>query len=231
MRRSLVALAALALAPVLTGGAGAIDVPIPGSLGLTRAGPGVLVKLVSRRGRNEPPFPVPQAGSADDPRVVGGSFLRCTCAGGLGAACVPTPGPWTPIPLAASGWRAIGSSGAGWRYRGAGTPDDPCRLVVVRPRLIRAVCKGPSAIDPLFQQPVVHAVADELRIGGIRYCAQWLFSFRRNDFVTWKDRRQAAPDGCPSLEATPTPSPTPTPTPPYGSPSGAFLAPAAQLLE
>ena len=234
MRRSLIALVASTLALSLASGAGATDVPIPGGLGLTRTDPvtgaGNLVKLVARRGRKEAPFPVPPPGGPDDPRAVGGSFLRCTCTGGLGSACVPTPGLWTPIPLAPSGWRPIGSSGAGWRYRGAGTAADPCRLVVVRSRLVRAICRGPSAVDPLFEQPVVHAVADELRIGSFRYCAQWLFSFRRNDFITWKDRRQAAPDGCPSLEATPSPSPTPTPTPPYGSPSAAFLAPQARLV-
>lgn len=213
-------------------GAGALDVPIPGSLGLTRrdvtTGDGKLVKLSSRKEADEGSFPLPAAGGPDDPRAAGGTFLRAQCSGGIGAGCV-VEGAWAPVSLAAAGWRALGDppGSKGYRYRGA--PGEPCRLVLLKERAIRVVCKGPDAVDPLFSQPVAVLVTDDLRVGGLRFCTQWLTSYRRNVPFLWRDEDQAAPPACPSFGGTPTP--TPTPTPPYGSASRAFTRRSSTLLE
>jgi hypothetical protein len=229
--RPVAALLATVLAVLLATPVPAVEVPIPGGLGLVRrdvaSAQGGLVKLSSRRSRDEAPFPLPAAGGPDDPRSVGGTFLRSQCSGGTGASCLATPGSWTPILLPAAGWKALGSppGSKGYRYRGNGA--DPCRLALVKPRSIRVTCKGAAAVDPLFVQPVPVLVADDLILGATRYCTQWLTSYSRNNSVLWRDEDQSAPPDCPN----PTGTPTPTPTPVYGSAARAFLAAPAVLLE
>jgi hypothetical protein len=47
-----------------------------------------------------------------------------------------------PLPVQGSprGWKALGTRG--YRYRGAGSGDDPCTTVLIRKRLVKAVCRG-----------------------------------------------------------------------------------------
>ena len=47
--------------------------------------------------------------------------------------------------LPASGWKALGTPALGYRYTGTGSPADPCRVVLVKERVVRAV----SGLEPL----------------------------------------------------------------------------------
>src|SRR4026209_257869 len=50
--------------------------------------------------------------------------------------------PWPP----GAGWRRLPADPSrplrGYRYNGAGTPTDPCRVVLVRETVVKATCKG-----------------------------------------------------------------------------------------
>src|SRR4051812_46920602 len=49
----------------------------------------------------------------------------------------------SPLP-AGTGWKRLGNPAAakGYKYTGAGTPSDPCRVVVVKASVIKGVCRG-----------------------------------------------------------------------------------------
>ena len=73
---------------------------------------------------------------------------------------------------AGPGWTALGNppGSRGFRYKGAGTLADPCTLVLVKPHVARATCKGPAiGLNP----PVFGDVTVVLTIGmsSKRYCA------------------------------------------------------------
>ena len=46
--------------------------------------------------------------------------------------------------LPAAGWKGLGNpaGGKGYKYKGAGSPTDPCKVVVVKGAVVKAVCKG-----------------------------------------------------------------------------------------
>jgi hypothetical protein len=103
-------------------------------------------------------------GPESDP-TVGGAVLRVLDLGLDGAGD-------DAYVLPAAGWTRRGPSDAprSYRYHGAGTPDDPCRSVVVKPRAVKAVCKGAAVrLAPPFagEVAVILSMAGE----GTRYCA------------------------------------------------------------
>src|SRR5262249_23274739 len=58
-----------------------------------------------------------------------------------------------PPQAAPLGWRGLGSpaGASGWKYKGTGTAGDPCKTVLVKTRIVKAVCKGPDiTLDPPF---------------------------------------------------------------------------------
>ena len=226
--------ASVALAAPLS--ALAADIPVPAKVHLVKqdknAGfAGKLAKIV-----NKPVAPAtfPLPGSA--PTSVGGT-LRFFQIG--------VPGVWDNINLPAGQWIPLGPGGSkGYKYRGTGSPTDPCRVVLVKEKVIKAVCKGAGSTDSPspYAIPVAsagNAAAWELVIGSDRYCASAESfmaggSVKKNDGSKglYKAIKANAPGACPNATppATPTPPP-PTPTPPYGSASKAFLDRSAGLLE
>jgi CDP-diacylglycerol--glycerol-3-phosphate 3-phosphatidyltransferase len=103
--------------------------------------------------------------------------------------------------LPAAGWKAKGRPGEprGFRYRGAGTDTDPCTLVTIGKRRLRAICKG-VAIDQHL--PAAGELAVQLHLGGAeksekRYCASFGGRTARND-VTGFRRRNAPAVACDS---------------------------------
>lgn len=49
------------------------------------------------------------------------------------------------------GWRGLGSpaGASGYKYKGTGTPEDPCKVVLVKTRIVKAVCRGAGiTLDP-----------------------------------------------------------------------------------
>jgi hypothetical protein len=106
---------------------------------------------------------------AADPTAVGGRLRFFEPLAPVGSPDVDLP---------AAGWKGLGNppGSKGWRYKGAGSGSDPCKIVLVKEKVIKAVCKGPEAFASPFPYilPVSSddAAAWELVIGGDRYCAQ-----------------------------------------------------------
>jgi hypothetical protein len=111
----------------------AADELIPGKIVLVKTGK--LAKFVSK----PPPgqtFNLPTG--PDDPTVSGGS-LRIFDIG--------TPGAGDALfVLGAGGWSGLGNppGSKGFKYKGAGAAGDPCKLVLIKEKVIKAVCKGTS---------------------------------------------------------------------------------------
>ncbi len=98
---------------------------------------------------------------------------------------------------AASGWQGLGApAGAkGYRHRGAGTSNDPCRVILVRRTGIKAVCTGPSVT---LAPPFAGDVGIVLTLGtSDRYCARFGGDDVRNDATQTKRKSAPAPGSCP----------------------------------
>jgi hypothetical protein len=215
----------------------AVDIPVPAKVHLIKqdggGGPAKLAKIVNKPLPKGSVFALPSSA----PTSVGGTlkFFK-----------VGTPGVWDDIALPSGQWFGIGnpSGSKGFKYRGTGSPTDPCKVIIVKPKVIKAVCKGPGAFDSPspYSLPVGPlGAAWELVIGGDKYCAESSTAtgatVKKDDGAKglYKAIKANAPAVCPIAVgpvATPTPTPPPpTPTPPYGSASKAFLSPAQGLLE
>lgn len=161
--------------------------------------PAKLAKLVAKD-----TFVLPSG--PDAPTVAGGTvqFLD-TVFGGAGSVTFNLP---------ASGWQALGNPPGtrGFKYKGAGTPADPCKRVLIKPTVIKAVCKGSAvALTP----PFAGDAGIVLQVGAtpIRYCAEFKGTTVKNTDVVLKRKNAPAPAMCSMVQPTPTPTvPTRTPT-------------------
>src|SRR6187455_2058306 len=123
---------AISTALASAGQARAADRLIPGQMHIVE--PGALARMMAKP--NGTPFPAP----ASDPTAEGGQLQIVDVGGGS---------PPMVVALPAAGWRRQGKNGNGkkqgaptYRYQGAGTPNDPCTLVVVSSSEIKFVCTG-----------------------------------------------------------------------------------------
>src|SRR5262249_42375748 len=92
--------------------------------------------------------------------------------------------------LAASGWTALGNppGSKGYKYKGlsAVPTDDVCKIVLIKPSVIKAVCKGTSLTVPYtppFQGPAGIALSAGTASG---YCAEFGGTEKKNDFHVTK---------------------------------------------
>jgi uncharacterized delta-60 repeat protein len=136
--------------------------------------PGRLVKLVAKG-----TFVLPAA--ADAPTVAGGSLVVLGTRGDV------------TYPLGASSWTALGrrrDGTKGYRFRGEGCS------VLVKPRLVKAVCRGNTGTLAVPEPGPVLAV---LTLGAetTRYCAACGGTARGNGDKVFKRVACAAPPGCP----------------------------------
>jgi hypothetical protein len=103
---------------------------------------------------------------SNDPTVEGGTLVVSDTGGAAGTASFPLP--------SGAGWRRLPADTSrplrGYRYNGAGTPTDPCRVVLVRETVVKATCKGSGVT---LTTPFSGDVAIVLTIGtdSKRYCA------------------------------------------------------------
>ncbi|HYB99793.1 MAG TPA: hypothetical protein VEC57_11745 [Candidatus Limnocylindrales bacterium] len=121
---------------------------------------------------------------------------------------------------AGAGWKRIGSPGDvnGYRYKGAGEPGDPCKLVLVTAKVVKAFCRGG---DVGFALPFQGNLGVILSVGTgpKRYCAEFGGTAKGDQTEIFKRRAAPAPDACPSNEA---PTTTTTVT---GAPSTTVIEP------
>jgi len=181
MKRVLTVLCTLAVAAAFTGSPVlAHDEPtegMPGKLLLVKGGK--LAKFISKPVTGDT-FDLP---ALNDPTVEGAtiSFRELGTNSEISAS------------LPAAGWKGLGNPAGskGFKYKGAGTPTDPCKTVLVKTKIVKAICKG-TAID--LDQPVDNVVAISLIIGtdSKAYCTAFGGTEIKNDSVLLKRKDSAA---------------------------------------
>lgn len=173
-----------AVALVSSGMALAVDTTIPGKITVVKAGK--LAKVVSKPATTFPlPVGTPGAGS-----------VRLKDLGGTGA---------NTFLLNPGGWIGLGNPAGskGWKYKGAGSTGDACKVVLLKEKVIKAVCKGTDVT--LTNPPFNGAAAWRIDTGGgDRYCAELGGTEIKNEVGLLKRKDAGAPGSC-------------------ASPSGAFL--------
>jgi hypothetical protein len=163
----------------------AVDELVPGRVVTIRVGK--LVRVVAK----------PIVGGTftlpgNSPTGTGGSLDVFDTSGPAGADTYDLP---------AAGWSALGPAGAsGYRYRGEGTPSDPCTMVLVKQRGIKALCKGSGMT---LTPPFSGNVGAVLTFGTDHYCAQFGGIIVKNDDVLTKRKDAPAPAQCPAPLAPP----------------------------
>jgi len=138
----------LALTAVLAASAvPAADEAMPGRVTIIK--PGLLAKMVAKPATGQS-FDLPAASS--DP-TIGGARLRVVEIGGSAANDVV-------YNLPPSGWKALGSGG--FKYKGAGSPTDPCKTVLVKASVVKAICRGEGVTTA---PPLTGALGFALSVG------------------------------------------------------------------
>lgn len=123
-------------------------------------------KLLKLAGKGSFPLPDPAAGGSLSLTGVAGSAT---------------------FDLPASGWKALGTKG----FRHTGTA---CGTVVVKQKVIKAVCKGSTGTLALSEPGPVDAV---LTVGSVRYCGRCGGIAAGNAAKVFKRTGCAVPAGCP----------------------------------
>jgi len=100
--------------------------------------------------------------------------------------------------LPSSGWKGLGNPAGskGYKYSGVGSPSDPCRVVLVKERVVKAVCKGTGVTLPT---PFTGQVGIVLTVGtdSKRYCAIFGGDETKNDSTLLKRKEALSPSACP----------------------------------
>jgi hypothetical protein len=171
------------------GSAGAVDELIPGKIHIVK--PGILAKMVAKPATT---FNLP----VGDPTVGGGTLEIFDTVGGGSPPMTTT--------LAASGWKGLGNpvGSKGWKYKGAGSVSDPCKVGLVKEKVIKFVCKGAGVtLEPPFAG--ASGIVFTLDTGNpTRYCAEFGGSDVKNQTGLLKRKDALAPGGCPVAGTTTT---------------------------
>ena len=164
------------------------DELMPGNVATIQ--PGALAKFVAKPSTDSV-FAL--AGAANDPTVEGAVLGVFDTMPGAGDDLYALP--VQPAPL---GWTGLGSppGSKGYKYRGAGTPADPCKVVIVKPKVVKAVCKG-SGIT--LAPPFVGDLGVVLTLGSDSksYCTTFGGVDLKNDTTALKRKVAPAPLSCP----------------------------------
>jgi hypothetical protein len=166
------------------------DELMPGKITVIK-GPGTLAKFVAKP--LGAPFVLPAA--TNDPTAAGATLrIFDTLAGIAGDDTYDLPAP---------GWKGLGNppGDKGFKYKGAGSPTDPCKVVLVKEKVIKAVCKGPGVT---LAPPVSGDVGVILTLGtdSKRYCARFGGTGVKNQDGLTKRKDAPAPGACAVLSST-----------------------------
>jgi len=189
---------------LVPGSARATDTLIPGKIHIIKDTK--LTKMVSKGA-----FPLPAPGGPEDPTAAGGGLSVFDTDDSMGFS--------TTLP--AGQWMGLGSPAGskGYKYKGAGTPADPCKVVLVKSAVIKFVCKDDQALQP----PALSGTsAIVLSLGTDRYCAEFGGSTIKNVDTLLKRKDATAPMACPSASTTSTTPVTTTTTSTFGPCCGGF---------
>jgi hypothetical protein len=188
MTRRIVALsiALVGLAPAVTCTAAEL---IPGKIMVIK--PGKIAKFVSKGSFSPPPV---------DPTVAGASlriFDTVTTPGG-GAGDVT-------YNLPAGSWSGLGNppGAKGFKYKGSG-----CKIVLIKPTVIKAVCKDSVPFTTPFNGPAGITLSAGTAAA---YCAEFGGEEKKNDTKLTKRKNAPPPAQCAQVQAAPTATATGTP--------------------
>jgi hypothetical protein len=173
----------LALALTVRSGAGAVEsVHVAGRAVVVRHG--TVARFVAEPAVPGSTFDLP----ATDPTLVGGRLSLIDRDDPYGNDVAYD----LPVQASPLGWRALG--GRGYRYRGAGTASDPCTRVILRRRVLKALCRG---VGVTLANPVSGALDVVLTFGedGDHYCAEFGGVEIRND-GTYRHKDAPPPPAC-----------------------------------
>jgi hypothetical protein len=191
MKRVLSALCTLAVVAALSPSVQAVDDPqqaMPGKLLLIKGG--TLAKFIAKP-ISPAVFTLPSGTNA--PTTAGGSLRLQELVGtdvltntGLFSASLPS-----------GGWKGLGNppGSKGYKYSGAGSLSDPCRTVLVKPTIVKAICKG-AGID--FNQPVNGDVVAVVTLGAATkdYCSTFGGTTIKNDASLLKRKDATGSGAC-----------------------------------
>ena len=167
----------------------AADQLVPGKIMIVK--PGTLAKVLAKG-----TFVLPAG--ADDPTTAGGSLLIRDLGDPMNANTYSLP---------SGNWKGLGNPAGdkGYKYKGAGTPTDPCKVVLIKTNIVKAVCKGTGVtIDTPVAAPPAEVAVNLSSGPGTSYCAEFGGTEVRNTVNVFKRKGAPAPSAC-------------------SSPSGAFL--------
>jgi hypothetical protein len=114
------------------------------------------------------------------------------------------------FPLTLGTWIGLGNPAGskGYKYKGSRQPGDPCSVALIKPTVLKAVCRGDDvSIAVPFGGEAAVVFKPEYLDGAKRYCARFGGTEVKNDSAVLKRKNAAAPSVC--------------------SPAGAFLDPPA----
>ena len=184
MNRVLSVLCTLAVAAAFTGSPAQAEpyVGMPGKLVLVKSGK--LAKFIAKPVTGDT-FDLP---TTANPVTDGGSIL------------IREVGTSTELAsdLPASGWKGLGNPAGskGFKYKGAGSLTDPCKTVLVKEKIIKAICKGAAVA---FDQPVDGVVAINLVLGDSTqkaYCTAFGGTEIKNDGTLLKRKDSTIAGAC-----------------------------------
>src|SRR4030095_3246967 len=89
-----------------------------------------------------------------------------------------------------------------YKYKGTGSLNEPCKAVLVKPKIIKGICKG-AAVD--FNQPVGGDVAVLLTVGSDskQYCTTFGGTEIKNDATLLKRKDATGAGACTCGATTP----------------------------
>lgn len=191
------AIALCATVIVSASAAHATDHLIPGKIHIIKE-----AKLTKMVAKPVGAFTIPLPGSAGDPTIHGGSLSVVDTADSLGFSTT------LPVQVAPLGWKGLGSTPGinGWKYKGAGFGSDPCKVVLVKPTVIKFVCKDDQALNPALGGDS----SIDLALGSDHYCALFGGTEIKNVTGLFKHKDAPPPASCPTTTTSTTSSTTST---------------------
>ena len=124
-------------------------------------------------------FNLPTGG--DEPTTAGGSLLIRDLGDPMNANTYNLP---------AAGWKGLGNPAGskGFKYKGAGSVSDPCKVVLIKTKIVKAVCKGTGVTLTPPVTPPPAEVAVNLSVGtGTSFCAVFGGTERFQQDPHWRD--------------------------------------------
>jgi hypothetical protein len=105
---------------------------------------------------------------------------------------------------AGSNWKRLGSATTvkGYKYKGSGTAGDPCKAVLIKPKVMKAVCTG-AGISMTLPVRGYLGVVLTTGTGAKRYCAAFGGTPHGNPAKILHQTNSPAPAACPSSPEPP----------------------------